>query len=122
MKQILENKNNLNVILDKNSNTGYIYDSNNIYKNMEKTDIINLSMEKLYNELNKIKNEVKNTSKIPINIEKETAIIENKYNNYINDKDIQTIVESCLSKIFDKTKKDASIYFQNLLVSKNEGF
>ena len=122
LKQILENKNNLNVIIDKNTDVGYIYDSDNKYKNMEKSEIVNKSMEKLYNQLNKIRDEVINNSKIPINISKESNLIENKYNDYINDKNTQKTVNDCISDIFDKTKKDAFEIFNNINSMKIEGY
>ena len=114
LKQILENKNNLNVILDKNSNMGYVYDSDNNYKNMEKDEIVNLSMKKLHDELNKIKDEVIQHSKIPIDIENQCNIIESKYKEFINDKNIKNSVNGCISDIFDKRKEEALEIFHHL--------
>ena len=128
LKQILENKNNLNVILDKNSNMGYVYDSDNTYKNMEKDEIVNLSMKKLHDELNKIKDEVIQHSKIPIDIENQCNIIENKYKEFINDKNIKNSVNGCISDIFDKRKEEALEIFNHLneenndMKIKNEGY
>lgn len=128
LKQILENKNNLNVILDKNSDMGYVYDSDNNYKNMEKDEIVNLSMKKLHDELNKIKDEVIQHSKIPIDIENQCNIIENKYKEFINDKNIKNSVNGCISDIFDKQKEEALEIFNNInqennnIKIKNEGY
>ena len=114
LKQILENKNNLNVIMDKNSEVGYVYDSGNNYKNMEKDEIANLSMKKLHTELNKIKDEVINNSKIHVDIEKEVLTIDNKYQEYVNNKDVQNSVNGHITDIFDQSKKEALEIYNNL--------
>ena len=114
LKQILENKNNLNVIMDKNSEVGYVYDSGNNYKNMEKDEIANLSMKKLHNELNKIKDEVINNSKIPVDIGKGILTIDNKYQEYVNNKDVQNSVNGHITDIFDQSKKEALEIYNNL--------
>jgi len=115
LKKILENKENLNVILDKKTNIGYVYDKNNEYKNMEKSDIVSLSMEKLHSHLNKIKDEVlSNDNKISIkNINEESQKIEDKYNEFINNKNTQKKVEEYISDIFDTKKEDAYQFFNN---------
>ena len=60
---------------------------------MEKDEIANLSMKKLHNELNKIKDEVINNSKIPVDIGKGILTIDNKYQEYVNNKDVQHSVK-----------------------------
>jgi len=121
LKKILENKNNLNVILDKKTNIGYVYNSNNEYQNMEKSDIINMSMEKLHNELNKMKDEIETSeSKIIIKYnDEEVNKIDTKYNDYINNKTTQRKVEECISDIFDTKKDDAHNLFNNINLLKN---
>ena len=115
LKKILENKSNLNVILDKKTNIGYVYNSNKEYQNMDKSEIANLSMEKLYNQLNKIKDEVvTNDSKIGVKyINEESLKIEDKYTDYINNKNTQKKVEECISNIYDTKKEEARIIFNN---------
>ena len=120
LKQILENKNNLNVIMDKNSEVGYVYDSGNNYKNMEKDEIANLSMKKLHNELNKIKDEVINNSKIPVDIGKGILTIDNKYQEYVNNKDVQNSVNGHITDIFDQSKKEALEIYNNLNNKENK--
>ena len=123
LKKILENKNNLNVIYDKTTNVGYVYDSTNQYKNMEKNEIINLSMEKLYNQLNKIKDEIVcNNSKILVQkINDEFVIIEKKYNEYVCNKNIHKNVIDCISNIYDTKKDDAHQIFNNI-IKNNDGY
>jgi hypothetical protein len=123
LKQILENKNNLNVIIDKNENIGFVYDSNNTYKNMEKSEIINLSMEKLNNELNKIKDEIINNSIIDIKYnDQELSIIDDKYENYKKNKIIQKNVEEIITDIYDKKKEDALELYEKVINNKIIGY
>jgi hypothetical protein len=116
LQKILENKNNLNVVMEKNANIGYIYNSKNEYKDMDKNDIIDISMEKLYNELNKIKDESNNFD-IKVSeefINNSVSKIENKYNDYKNDHVTKVKVQNCLSNIFDNTKNDALEIYNNI--------
>lgn len=126
LKKILENKSNLNVILDKKTNIGYIYNSNKEYQNMNKSEIVNISMEKLYNQLNKIKDEVVNNNfKISVkNINEESSKIEDKYQDYINNKNTHQKVEEYISDIFDSKKEDAHTLFNNFkkIDDKIEGY
>jgi len=120
LKKILENKNNLNVIIDKDQNIGFVYNSDNTYKNMEKSEIVNLSMEKLKNELHRIKDDVINNSSIEADFTKEqTSIIDNKYEIYKNDKQIQKSVEELLTDIYDKNKDDAIEFYNKLSIENN---
>jgi hypothetical protein len=82
---------------------------------MEKSDIINMSMEKLHNELNKIKDEIETSeSKIIIKYtDEEVNKIDTKYNDYINNKNTQKKVEECISNIYDTKKEEARIIFNN---------
>ena len=120
LKKILENKNNLNVIIDKDQNIGFVYNSDNTYKNMEKSEIVNLSMEKLKNELHRIKDDVINNSSIEADFTKEqTSIIDNKYEIYKNDKQIQKSVEELLTDIYYKNKDDAIEFYNKLSIENN---
>jgi hypothetical protein len=126
LKKILENKSNLNVILDKKNDIGYVYNSNKEYKDMDKREIVNLSMEKLYNHLNKIKDEVvTNDSKILIkNIDEETLKIKDKYNNYINNKNTHNKVEEYIANIYDTNKDEAYKIFDEIkkIKGKEDGY
>ena len=85
---------------------------------MKKDEIANLSMKKLHTELNKIKDEVINNSKIHVDIEKEVLTIENKYKEYVNDKNIQNSVNGHITDIFDQSKKEALEIYNNLNIKK----
>ena len=120
LKKILENKNNLNVIIDKEQNIGFVYNSDNTYKNMDKSEIVNLSMEKLKNELHRIKDDVINNSSIETDLTiEQSTIIDNKYDIYKNDKQIQKSVEALLTDIYYKNKDDAIELYNNLSIENN---
>lgn len=120
LKKILENKNNLNVIIDKEQNIGFVYNSDNTYKNMDKSEIVNLSMEKLKNELHRIKDDVINNSSIETDLTiEQSSLIDNKYDIYKNDKQIQKSVEALLTDIYHKNKDDAIELYNNLSIENN---
>ena len=53
LTEILKNKENLNVIIDKESKYGLVYKNNSeLFVNMKTKEIIDKSMEKLYEQLN----------------------------------------------------------------------
>lgn len=85
-----------------------------------------MSMEKLHNELNKMKDEIETSeSKIIIkHTEEEVNKIDTKYNDYISNKNTQKKVEECISDIFDTKKDDAHNLFNNINLLKNnkEGY
>jgi len=111
LSKILENKKNLNVVLDKELDNGYVYIDDN-YKNIEKKDIVSLSMQKLNKELIKMADEVVNKKSYTNRfIPEEKKIIDEKFNKYIKDENTKKIVEDCISDIYDSTKIDANEYF-----------
>jgi thiol-disulfide isomerase/thioredoxin len=106
LSKILENKKNLNVVLDKELDNGYVYIDDN-YKN-----IVSLSMQKLNKELIKMADEVVNKKSYTKRfIPEEKKIIDEKFNKYIKDENTKKIVEECISDIYDSTKIDANEYF-----------
>lgn len=126
LKSLLENDSNLNVIMDKDDNTGYVYNSDNKYKNMEKSEIANLSMEKLFNQLNKIKEELFKDPFFQVNpLKREFFISERKYDDFINDLEMQKNVQKCINDIYIKKRDEAYKIYENnkeSLNNKTEGF
>jgi len=126
LKKLLENDSNLNVIMDKDDNTGYVYNSDNKYKNMEKSEIANLSMEKLFNQLNKIKEELFKDPFFQVNpLKREFFISERKYDDFINDSETQKNVQKCINDIYIKKRDEAYKIYENnkeSLNNKTEGF
>ena len=81
-------------------------------------------MKKLFHELIKMKNEVLKTDKVMDvkSILKETIIINDKYEEYVKNEDIQETVESYIIDIYNSRKSDAYKFFLNLNISKINGY
>ena len=126
LEEILKNEINLNVIIDKNTDTNIVY-KNDIdnYIQMKSKDIIDNTMDKLKKHLLEINSTLKENILIDcIDISKK--IIENKYNTYKNNKVIQSSVKEIISKIYEDKKEDAlniSKNFNNeIMKTINKGF
>lgn len=121
--KILDNKKNLNVIVDKDINNGYIF-SNNEYKNIDKEEIADMSMEKLNKELNKMLEEVLQSDEIfcEKNIEVHKNLINDKYSEYIKNINIQKIVQKYIIDIYDATKNVANEYLIEYRKKNKDGF
>lgn len=122
--EILKNKENLNVIIDKNSPYGLVYkNDNDMYVNMKVNEIIEQSMKKLYEQLNVFYANFATNDILKINkdiIEKEKRQIENKFNDYCNNKnDVKQIVENLLEDIYEKNKIQAVEIAEKMLTYKN---
>lgn len=106
-EELLQNETNLNIIIDKESDRGIVY-KNNIdeYTEMKKKDIMNITMEKLKNQLLEMNNDIKSSTLDEYN-DFNRKIITKKYIDYCNDKTLQKRVEVCLSDLLDKKKEDA---------------
>jgi len=106
LEEILNNEINLNVIMDKEHNTGMVYKNDNEkYIQMKSKDIIDETMVKLnkcLNEFNKnqqtIFNEIKTFCRQMIN---------KKLIDFQNDEDINVTVSNLMSEMFEKNKINA---------------
>jgi len=116
LEELLKNELNLNVIIDKNTNSGIVY-KNDIeeYIQMKLKDIVNITMEKLKNQLLDMNEEIKDKVFNEVN-EHYRRMINKKYIDYTKDKDIQDNVIEHVSNIFDKKKEDA------IKISKSIGY
>jgi hypothetical protein len=121
--KILDNKKNLNVIVDKDIDNGYIFTENE-YKNIDKEEIADMSMEKLNKELNKMLEEVLQSDEIfcEKNIETHKNLINDKYSEYIKNISIQKIVQKYIIDIYDATKNVANEYLIEYRKKNKEGF
>lgn len=119
LEEILKNKMNLNVIIDKNNSSGIVY-KNDIekYIEMELEDIITNSMDKLHKHLLSINNSSDNKY-FEECLEQSKRMIEKKYNDYIINAKTQKIVKEYISNIYEQ-KKDDAVTFLNSIT--NEGF
>jgi hypothetical protein len=107
LEEILNNEINLNVIIDKNNDSGIVY-KNDIdkYIQMKSKDIVDNTMEKLKKHLIEINDASQSTSILEcLKISKHN--IELKHDTYKNNQKIQENVKNLISKIFEEKKDDA---------------
>jgi hypothetical protein len=107
LEEILKNKINLNVIIDEDGITALVYDNKddeNKYINMDIQKIIEKSMEKLNKNLLDIIKNSDDTINYLDSCEKE---INDKFQNFLENKETQLTVSKYLSNIYENKKDDA---------------
>jgi hypothetical protein len=130
----LQNDDNLNVIIEDDTNSGIVYKNDTEkFINMDKSDIINQSLSKLNKQLNELCEDViKKNEFLPLNdrINDENLKINRKYNDYCKDESVKLAVHDIMTNIYNE-KKDKTIemmnnimkkYNDNLLEDANDGF
>lgn len=127
LDEILKNKENLNVIIEKDSNSGLVYkNEDELYVNMKVKEIIDLSMQKLYDQLNSLySNVLSNQISYKINtnlIENEKKILDNKYEDFCNNNDTKNIVSNLFANIYEKNKFAAVEMSDKILSTKKIGY
>jgi hypothetical protein len=119
LNQILLNKDNLNVILDNNQDKGYIYHSDNKYKEMNTSEIIDRSMKKLLENSLKIKDELISSDRFPTNLVRiNYNHIKEKYDDFCQDDKTKNNFEGSLKEIF-LNKKNESLDIYHKLKNNN---
>lgn len=117
LENILENNINLNVLLDNTSENGLVYQKDN-FINMNVKDIVKTTMDKLYNKLCDFKNDIliseKNLNIDEKLLEDHIQIAHSKYNNYIEDKDVQDSVDGFIKDIYNKKKDDTLVNYNTI--------
>jgi hypothetical protein len=118
LEEILNNKINLNVIIDDTNNSCLVY-KNNIdkYVHMKLKDMLNISMNKLNKQLNDLQ------SKLSINVIDDSVklskeIIDKKIEDYNNKNNITEKVNIFLINIFKNVKNNAIEICKNIVNSK----
>jgi hypothetical protein len=125
LDEILKNKNNLNVIIDKDSHSGLVYkNKDDLYVNMKVKEIIKVSMEKLYQQLNGfyttlIDNNTIINSNIIDNLKEN---LDNKFDDFCNNNNTQNIVSDLLTSIYEKNKLEAIEISENILNNNKIGY
>jgi len=113
LEELLKNEKNLNVIIDKETQSGMVYkNEHEKYIEMKSKDIVSNTMEKLKNQLLDMNNETKDVV-FKDNNDYNRRMITKKYIDYTKDENIQEQVFNCISNVYDKNKEKA------LKVSKN---
>jgi len=106
LEKIMENDKNLNIIIDKDSNSGLVYtnsDNKKEYVNMEYEKIIEKSMYKINKHLTDIYNDMKNNFDNLYYLEEHhKKNISEKYRNFRLNKDIKKTVETYFGDILNK--------------------
>ena len=126
LEEILKNDINLNIIIDKNDDSGMVY-KNDIdkYIKMKIKDIIDNSMEKLHKNLIDFNTSIFNENfyqKSFLNSLIESKnLIESKHLDYKNNLEIQKNVINFISEIFEK-KKENAFEISNKILNNNSGF
>jgi hypothetical protein len=116
LEEILKNEINLNVIIDKDKDSGMVYKDNG-YTEMKIKDIISNTMEKLNLHLNDINKE--NTHAFEDIIKYTKRMINKKYIDFRNNASIQDGVKICMSNLFENKKVD-SINIAKTIHKKNK--
>ena len=111
LDEILKNKSNLNVIMNNDQNYGLVYkNKEDMYVNMKVREIIDKSIEKLYEQLNIFYTELVNNDIIKVNteiIEHEKQIIDNKFKEFCTNNNVKSSVGHLLTKIYEKNNEEA---------------
>ena len=106
LENILENEVNLNVLIDKNTDKGIIFE-NNMLKNITVKEIVNRTMEKLHKHLEDFQ---KNAEKLTVDstyISDSAKNTYEKYNKYKSNTSVQNNVNSLIKDIYCKKQNDA---------------
>lgn len=116
LEYILKNETNLNVLVDKDSNKGFVY-NNNCIEEMSVDEIVDKSFNKIYNNLNDFYNDLQNNNDFGISndlldIHKDS--IQQKFNCFYENEDTRKIVKSCISETLDKVKDKTKETFNQL--------
>ena len=119
LEEILKNEINLNVIIDKNNDSGMVYNNDiDQYIQMKSKDIIDNTMRKLQKHLLDLHNS--NTTIIEDFLKDSKKIIIKKHSDYIRCNDTQKIVKEFITNIYENKKDDAIKMSQNIINKKAE--
>ena len=117
LEYILKNNMNLNVVIDKNTETGFVYNNEKI-EVMKVSDIINQSITKIYNHLRDFSNEIMNNDNFELNknlLENESDNTEKKYKDFCENESVKKNVELFFSDIYNKNNLKTKENFMNII-------
>jgi hypothetical protein len=106
LNSVLKNKINLNVVLDKNMKEARIFNGDK-YENIAIEELSEKSMEKIYNQLSKLKEDFKSDDGFEISFDENIKMIEKKYEEYKKSSEIKKKVEEHIAFIYDTKKVEA---------------
>ena len=124
LDNILQNEKNLNVVIEKETNTGLVY-KNNVEKfiTMNMQDIIDKSMDKLNKHLKDFyKESLKDEEFIIMDkiFHEQIKNIENKYNDFKKNDEIKKKVEDFITQMYDNKKEKAIKLYNNTLLNNSD--
>ena len=124
LDNILQNEKNLNVVIEKETNTGIVYKNNaEKFITMNMQEIIDKSMDKLNKHLKDFYAESLKDDEFVIMdkiFQEQIVNIENKYTEYKNNNEIKKKVEEFITQIYDKKKENALKLYNNTLLKNND--
>ena len=120
LDNILQNEKNLNVVIEKETNTGLVY-KNNVDKfiTMNIQDIIDKSMDKLNKHLKDFyKESLKDDEFVIMDkiFHEQLKNVENKYDDFKKNDEIKKKVEDFITQMYDKKKESAIKLYNNTLL------
>ena len=121
LELLMENNVNLNVLIDYTGETGLVYRNNN-FEIMSIKDIVKKSMNKIYHLLHKFYQDIELNNIHNIKwayLEEEKKMIENKYNEYISNKDTEEKVIYFMKDIYHKKRGETIKLCNNIIMNKN---
>lgn len=126
LENILNNKINLNVIIDKDKNDAIVF-SGDKYENMEKNKLFSKSMEKIHDQLTKLKEDVHKDlqyNDFANESDKNIEIANKKYKDYLENDSLKIKVNDYLNDIYESRKKEAIEVYEkyNKNREEKEGF
>lgn len=116
LDSILKNKNNQNVLIDKDTNSGLVYQNNNIEK-MNLNEIFNKSFDKIYTSLNNFCEDINNNNIYQLDLDiinEKKVMIKDKYEDYQENNIIKKNVNNLINNSFDKVKEQTNKIFKNI--------
>jgi hypothetical protein len=117
LEYILKNDKNINVLLDKDSDKGFIYKNNN-FEEMSKNDIIEKSFLKIYNHIKKFIEDIKYNNEYCIDVdllEKHNEILDSKYNKYYTDNLSKSMIQEYLIEKYENVKEKAFSNYNTIM-------
>lgn len=118
LENILENEVNLNVLIDKKSENGIIYE-NNTMKNTTVKDIVSRTMEKIYKHLTDFKMDAYTHNIDNGIIDSQIKLAGQKYGEFKRSKKVQDKVNTCIKDIYCKKQTNA---YDNLNKVEKDGY
>lgn len=119
LDELLKNKDNLNVIMNKDNQYGLVYkNEDELYVSMKVREIIDKSIDKLYEQLNVFYKELHDENIIKVNdtiLEQEKQVMDTKFKDFCTNNNIKSSVSELLTKIYENNNNEALNIAQKVL-------